>query len=40
MVKFEDRYVFHSSEGKKTLVDLFGDQVELAVCPHGAPPAH
>ena len=38
MVKFEDRYAFESSEGKKTLVDLFGDQVQLAVYRHGAPP--
>jgi predicted dithiol-disulfide oxidoreductase (DUF899 family) len=31
MVKFEDKYEFDSAEGKKTLVDLFGDQVQLAV---------
>jgi predicted dithiol-disulfide oxidoreductase (DUF899 family) len=31
MVRFEDKYEFDSPEGKKTLVDLFGDQVQLAV---------
>ncbi len=31
MVKFNARYLFDSPEGKKTLLDLFGDQVQLAV---------
>ena len=31
MVKFDSGYVFDSPDGKKTLLDLFGDQVQLAV---------
>ena len=31
MVRFEDKYEFDSPDGKKTLLDLFGDQVQLAV---------
>jgi predicted dithiol-disulfide oxidoreductase (DUF899 family) len=31
MVKFRDDYVFDAPDGKKTLVDLFGDQLQLAV---------
>jgi predicted dithiol-disulfide oxidoreductase (DUF899 family) len=31
MVKFRDDYVFNAPDGKKTLADLFGDQVQLAV---------
>jgi predicted dithiol-disulfide oxidoreductase (DUF899 family) len=32
MVKFSNGYLFGSPDGKKTLLDLFGDQVQLAVC--------
>ncbi|HXC86011.1 MAG TPA: DUF899 family protein [Trebonia sp.] len=31
MVRFDNGYVFDSPSGKKTLLDLFGDQVQLAV---------
>jgi predicted dithiol-disulfide oxidoreductase (DUF899 family) len=31
MVKFNASYLFDSPEGKKTLLDLFGDQIQLAV---------
>jgi predicted dithiol-disulfide oxidoreductase (DUF899 family) len=31
MVKFRDDYRFDSPDGEKTLADLFGDQVQLAV---------
>lgn len=31
MVKFSAGYLFDSAEGKKTLLDLFGDQIQLAV---------
>lgn len=31
MVRFSNEYVFASPEGPKTLLDLFGDQVQLAV---------
>src|SRR5271169_4059543 len=31
MVKFDSGYVFDSPDGKKTLLDLFGDQVQLAI---------
>jgi predicted dithiol-disulfide oxidoreductase (DUF899 family) len=31
MVRFRDDYVFDAPDGKKTLVDLFGDQIQLAV---------
>ena len=31
MVAFRNDYLFDSPEGKKTLLDLFGDQVQLAV---------
>jgi predicted dithiol-disulfide oxidoreductase (DUF899 family) len=31
MVKFRDDYVFDAADGKKSLADLFGDQIQLAV---------
>jgi predicted dithiol-disulfide oxidoreductase (DUF899 family) len=31
MVRFDDTYLFDSPDGKKTLLDLFGEQVQLAV---------
>jgi predicted dithiol-disulfide oxidoreductase (DUF899 family) len=31
MVKFENKYEFDGPDGKKTLLDLFGDRVQLAV---------
>jgi len=31
MVKFRDDYVFAAPDGTKTLADLFGDQIQLAV---------